>query len=264
MTPSCVLYPVGGGPGHPVRVQPFPVPAIVTGIEWSEVRRAQNGERYGIDRGAERDIYTAEVVFFGTAAEMNAVGDWLDMYGRGMLKMANIDGHIFPPDVDQSGEITVAVIGRDEEQRVFASPTEQGVHILPMTLRLVSPSFIDVAPSLDGIVLQPESMTPDKVTDISVVFSEAGDPVVVDYDQDAGLFAADFMQGPEETAAAIRFLLATARAGSFDLPIFPTVTYPFGAARGGYPKRAKCIGMTVARHSLDYWMLRLTLAESFE
>jgi hypothetical protein len=261
MFQTCVLLPFEGYDELSVRLKPWPACRVVPGITWSPSRQAANGELYGIDRGPQADAYYADVVFFGEASDMETLADWLEQHGREPFCLSQIDGLIFPPNLDQVGSVPVAPVARDMENRVFWSH-ESGVNELHMTLRAVEPDFVESPPSsLDALVFS-GVFTGDKSTSIGVQFSMSGKAVTVDLDQDAGVFHSAFTQGEAETAAALRYLMEMARANAFEMPAW--TPYPFGKARGALPKNCKCREINISRASLNRWTLNLELVESFE
>ncbi len=263
---SCTLLNISTSDSITIRVKEFPVCNVALAVEWPSARVAANGDVYGIDRGAQSDIYTAEIVIFGTVAEMAAVAAWLQANGRNKFRLTSISGYIFPPHIDQSGTIKVSPVARDLEGRVFFAPTEDGTNELSIKLRLTDldeDTYVGT-PSIAGLTLG-EVFTQGASNTVAHTFSDSGAEVDIDLDADAGLFSAPFVQDTAATRDAMLLLTGdTIRQNAFDFPALPGVDYPFGEQRGPLPKRCKQRVIACRRISLDMWEIRPEWPESFE
>ena len=245
----------------PVKLKPFPAPSVRRNVAWA---MDSWGRWQGADRGAEGDFFDAKVTVFGTKAEMEAFADWAEEHGREEFAIDEIDGVIFAPLVMHTAPIQAVITDRERLKRVFFSSTDTGVDEVTFTLRAVDPGlWAPSEPGFERLLLQ-DQFEQDKSTTVFPRFSGDGVPFIADRQFDAGRFVGEFIQDEAGTREALRYLLYTKRAESFDFPTLPGVTYPFGKARGGLPKLCKVTDLGIARPSLRRWALRITFVEYFE
>ncbi len=263
---SCTLVNISTSDSIAVRAKEFPVCNVALAVDWPAARAAANGEVYGVDRGGQSDVYTADLVIFGTVDEMADVAAWLQANGRNKFRLTAISGYIFPPHIDQSGTIKVSPVARDLEGRVFFAPTEYGANELAIKLRLVDlgeDTYVGT-PSIAGLTLG-ENFTQGASNTVAHTFSDSGAEVDIDLDADAGLFSSPFVQDTVATRNSMLLLTGdTIRQSAFDFPTLPGVEYPFGEQRGPLPKRCKQRVIACVRKSLDMWEVKPEWRESFE
>ena len=237
-------------------LKPFPKASIRRNVTWEQ---ASSGEWYPCDRGAQADFYDAEVTVFGEKADMDAFSAWLDAQGRETFEVSNVNGVVFAPNVNQTVDFDVTILGMQALKRVFwASPTN-GVDEVTFTLRAIDPTLYGTTGSLSALSLEPQ-YEHGKSFESFPTFLQDGSAVHHDLRNDAGRFVGDFNQTTTEAIALLNFLVGVGRADSFAFPSIG-VEYPFGVSKGDSVLcRAKEFSLN--RSSLNRWNLGIEFVEA--
>jgi hypothetical protein len=243
--------------GTAYRCRPWPVPSIQPAIAW-----VQNsaGEWTGSDRGAAQDIYSAEVTFTDTDAQIDSLKTILNANREG-LTLSALQAEVFAPNVNHTGSISCSVVDFGVREHVQWAGPSNNVQSLAVTFQALSPPLLTTTPSLATLRLQ-TGYSGDHSWTAGRNFSLDQTAAYSDHRSDVGLFRGRFQQTRAEAQAILRYLLVTARAASFTLPTFSGVTYPFGVSRGTGPFTCRVPKFGVSRKNLNRWILDIEFAES--
>jgi hypothetical protein len=201
--------------------------------------RVSNGNHCAVDRGAEGDIYEADIALAGVE---NTVQNFLAQIE---LNRQHADGHIltlssfndgekiFGADVDYTSSIDATIIKLNRKiQKTWKSFS------LSLTLRALAPAFTGTAslPTLKPLV----GYDGDTSFDVDKFDSYYGDFFYSDNDRDSGTFTATYHFTMSDMRA-IRRYLTTERGNSIWITSLTGVTKPFGRASSVFPVLVKII-----------------------
>lgn len=229
-------------------------PDTIPAIQWVQ---KSNGYWEATDRGADQDVYEANVLFEGPADELADLENLLNSNRENFNITCGEGEEIFGADIDYSSPVGVTVVDFGKIQR-----STYGKYAMPLRLRLLSPIKTGTA-SLDNLRLTGWQYEAGSNYDVSRRFTYSGAAKYLDQEADAGLFEAVFAQTQAEMQAIRRYLLTTARTSAIAFPNIG-VTKPFGQRRGDYSTfYAQIIDwQDMGRENLIYWNLKLTFAEA--
>ena len=173
------------------------IPKTELAIQWTQ---SGSGNWTGSDRGVSEDVYESNISFRGTFAELTL----LDTALRGNRENFNITcgtgEEIFGAEIDYTGSLGVTVTKYTPMRRNSYSS-----YSMDLTLRLLSPSFQSLSPSLDGLILGYE-YTANSGHDIYNQFTYDGTADYKDHGTDPGIFEAVFIQTNAEMKLIRRYI----------------------------------------------------------
>lgn len=243
--------------GAAYNVRQWPKPIIEPAIQWIQ---DSSGNWNGSDRGADQDVYEAEVVFFDTEANIDALMATLEANREG-LTLSAFATPIFSPEVDHTGSISATVISMGPRRHLaYASGGKGGVYDLPVTFRALSPTLLGTSPSLATLKLQ-EGFEGDASFEVGKAFTYSQASVYSDHGSDVGRFVGTCRQQTSQIQAILAYLLVTARAASVAVPTLGNVGYAWGISRGA-PTNCRVKSFSLTRVNFVFWDLRLELVES--
>lgn len=231
-------------------------------MEWFQT---SDGNYHAVDRGANGDVYGADITTYGTESYINNIVDQLQANREprvGTIRMSEFasDEHIFGEDLDYSTEITGYFVDLDTRQQKSWRGFSLG-----LTLRVTSPTFSGTAalPDFSGAVCVQIGYDGDNSWDYNTYDTYYSNYYYLDHQNDAGLFKGqfNFTQGELRN---LRRWLAINRDTSFTLSGLYGVSYPFGSREGALPSTVKIIDLKEKkRFGLDRWITELTIAKYY-
>ena len=233
-------------------------PKTVPAIKWTQLA---NGNWRGIDRGYQQDKYYSEVYFYGNEAEINNIITQIEINRQGSSllyidEFNSIDDQLFGADIDYSGGLDVTIVKWEKrKQKSFK------VFELKVTFLLVE-STIPFTGTPSNITLKPiEGYIGTSDYTINKLQSYTNNVSYIDHNSDSGIFEGTFQIQHSDMNKFRRYLLSTIRAGTLTISDFAGVSYPFGPKRGSYPINTKVLKFIDQLLNVNYWQLKLTLAE---
>ena len=236
-------------------------PLTELALKWHQ--RADTNWR-GSDRTLIEDVYGASVVFRGPESEMNSLETVLNNNRSNFDASFNAGEQIFGADVEYSGDLSVIVTEYGKINQVDFDVWE-----IPLTLRLLDPTFSSVTPDFSRLRTASHSTTRQTEFEIRKSFTYDGDVFLSERlsndGLEAGMFTATFEQTNKEMAAIRRYLSVTARANLIPFPDFGNITEPFGPRAGTGPFNCRVVKWKdLGRKNLLNWGLSITFAREIQ
>lgn len=217
--------------------------------------RLADGNYAGNDRGSSEDVYKANISIFGDSADMSALEAELDANNTNFNLTLGSGEEIFGADIDYSGTLDVFVEAYGDIQHTEALQA----YVMPIRLRLISPSFIGSA-SISDLRLNSYGYSPNSVFDREPKTTYDGTTTYTNGNTDPGLFKANYKQTFEQAKAIRRYLIVTARTTSVSFPSIG-VDYPFGFREGTGPFNCRIIDWQDAgKQNQQDWVFNMTFA----
>ena len=228
-------------------------PETSVAIKWVQ---SGNGNWTGSDRGAGEDVYETTLSFKGTFAELTSLDTVLNDNRENFDITCGTGEEIFGADIDYSSPLDVVVVKYGEMSRVtYSSYTRD------LTLRLLSPTFQTITPSLSSLMLKFQYVATSEV-DTYNQFTYDGIADYKDHGTDPGIFEAVFRQTNDEMKAIRRYLTVTCRNSTVAFPAIED--YPFGPNADVGPFSVKIIEWEdMGRSNLQFWNIRIKMARIF-
>lgn len=226
-------------------------------IKWHQI---SNGNWRGSDRGASEDIFSANVIFQGSRADLVILESMLDSNRNEFNATFGTGEEVFGADIDYSSAIQVTVT--DYGQIGQLAYDKWGMNL---TLRAYQPTFLSVTESLACLRLSSFVSQQYSKFDLTKQFTYDEVSVFNDHASDPGFFEGVFTQKTFEMKQIRRYLLNTLRNGSATpFPSFGGITTPFGSREGTGPFTFRVIEWEdLGRPNLVDWNLRIKFAREF-
>lgn len=241
-----------------VKVLPDYRPMTRLSLEW---KKLASGNYYATDRGADADIYEADIQIYGKASVIDDFIEQIELNrqaGSNAITLSNFFSTetIFGENVDHSGSITATVVSFGKKvQARWKSYT------LSMRVRTLSPSFVGSAslPTLQYLEVGYEGDN-----DLSILKTDTYNNTFTytDREADAGIFKGTFLFSNADMKL-IRNYIRIQRSADISITDIAGVTLPFGNRRQtGYTATVKILDWKdLGRWGLQYQRMSLTLAE---
>ena len=242
------------------RIKPGWVPRTTLSLEW---RKLSSGNYYAVDRGAQSDVYEAEIALSGTFAQ---VSEFIDAVQANRVATLNANvielsgfndaEKIFGADIDYSTTVYATVLDIDN----VTQRTLRGFGVKAI-LRAISPTFAATA-SMPSLRFVDVGYTADSEPTITKNDTYTGSMFYSDYRADAGRLELELLLENAD-AAALRRQVATVRGGNHTISGISGIAYPFGTRRGTtYPATCKILEcVELGLFGLHYTKMRLVMAE---
>lgn len=235
-------------------------PLTTRALKW---KKLANNDWFSVDRGAASDVYQSELLLYGIETEINNFITELES-NRGesgvftLSDFNGIDDQVFGADIDYSGDLDATYLSwRKRTQKSFK------VFTISLVIQLVeTPYPYDGTPSLPELLpdigYKGDSLyTIDKVDTYTNAFT------FLDHISDSGIYEGNFMLNQANMKAFRRYLLSTIRGDAMTITNIPGVSFPFGTNRGGFPIAVKVLDFEDNLLNINFWRVKLKLAESF-
>lgn len=226
-------------------------------IDWQQI---SNGNWRGSDRGADEDIFEADMVFEGPRTELETLESQLDSDRNEFDATFGVGEEIFGADIDYSSAIQVTVTNYNKISQLGFD--KWGI---PLTLRAYKPTFLSVTPSLSELRLASHVSDQYSEFDLTKQFSYDEKTFFNDHASDPGFFEGTFTQTTDEMKNIRRYLLSTLRNGSASpFPSFGGIDTPFGYREGTGPFTFRVIEWEdMGRPNFRDWTLKIKFAREF-
>lgn len=229
-------------------------------LQWTQL---SNGFWYCVDRGADADVYDAEIRLYGTETVINNFINEVEanrVGGSNVIQLTSLNSqeHIFGADVDYTTyALSCTAI---MQRRTQGSWKGFGV---TLRLSLLSPSFLSINGALPVFRFLDYGYDGDSNYTINKFDSYNRTFSYQDHVADDGSFTGVFTFTDEEIAGLRRYI-AINRASTIAMPTFSGVAYPFG--RRTPQSRANIIyfedmGIINLNVGLSRWRAKITIAE---
>lgn len=231
-------------------------PITTPAIKWHKIG---SGNWRGSDRSALEDVYESQITFKGPRTELVDIETALADNRNEFSIICDDAEEIFGADVDYSSSINIVVTsyGRAKQDKF-------DTWSMPLTLRLLSPTFLSTTPDFTKLRLSSFASTQHSDFDIQKNFTYRNLGYYTDHATDPGVLIGNFTQTKSEMAAIRRYLLTTARASTIVLPAFGGITTPFGSREGVGPFNVKVKNWDdQGRKNLIDWGLQIEFAREF-
>jgi len=231
-------------------------PVTNISVTWEQ---KSDGNWRAVDRGISQDSYMADIVFQGVRSQLEGLETALDSNRNEFTATFGSGEEIFGADVDHSGNQTVTVTKYGGIRRI-SNPFWE----MPLTLKLISPSFVSITGTLENITLQSFQSNQFSEFDITREFTYDQVGNHLDQERDPGYFSAEFEQTHTQMQEIRTYIRSTNRTGSLTFPTINGVSTPFGYREGTGPFTVRLIEWEdLGRKNLLDWGLRLKFAREF-
>jgi len=230
------------------------------GMKWKQL---SNGNYVAIDRGADSDIYEANITTNGTETYINNILTQLDIVessASGTLTTSGYAGneHIFGENIDYSTATTVAITNIKARK----SNTFKGWQ-LDLTLKALSPAFEagSSLPVFSGACINYKYIG---TKEYDLIYNESyyGDFTYSNHTGEGGVFKGTFTFTDTELRLLSEWIRAN-RDTAFSLTELNGVAYPWGPTIS-LPHNAKIIDIRqLQKFGLDNWLVELTIVPNF-